>query len=76
MNLFICWGLSSMVLHAHSAKVVTRSEAPGLYQMVDLLRQRAGLPMPTVAIAPQKQASAFATGFREIVSMSRIQLRR
>ena len=76
MNLFICWGLSSMVLRAYDTKVVTRSEAPGLYEMVDLLRRRAGLPMPTVAIAPQKQANAFATGFREIVSMSRIQLSR
>jgi heat shock protein HtpX len=30
--------------------------------MVDRLRQRAGLPMPTVAIAPHAQANAFATG--------------
>jgi heat shock protein HtpX len=30
--------------------------------MVDELRQRAGLPMPTVAIAPQQQPNAFATG--------------
>jgi heat shock protein HtpX len=26
------------------------------------LRQRAGLPMPTVAVAPQAQPNAFATG--------------
>ena len=30
--------------------------------MVDRLRQRAGLPMPTVAIAPHEQPNAFATG--------------
>jgi heat shock protein HtpX len=30
--------------------------------MVDRLRQRAGLPMPTVAIAPSQQPNAFATG--------------
>jgi heat shock protein HtpX len=30
--------------------------------MVDRLRQRAGLPMPTVAIAPSEQPNAFATG--------------
>jgi heat shock protein HtpX len=30
--------------------------------MVDRLRQRAGLPMPTVAIAPHDQPNAFATG--------------
>ena len=30
--------------------------------MVDRLRQRAGLPMPTVAVAPSEQPNAFATG--------------
>ena len=30
--------------------------------MVDRLRQRAGLPMPRVAIAPHEQPNAFATG--------------
>jgi heat shock protein HtpX len=30
--------------------------------MVDQLRQRAGLPMPKVAIAPSQQPNAFATG--------------
>jgi heat shock protein HtpX len=30
--------------------------------MVDRLRQRANLPMPTVAIAPSQQPNAFATG--------------
>jgi heat shock protein HtpX len=30
--------------------------------MVDRLRQKAGLPMPTVAVAPHEQPNAFATG--------------
>ena len=30
--------------------------------MVDRLRQRAGLPMPVVAVAPHEQPNAFATG--------------
>jgi len=42
--------------------VVTAEDAPELYAMVDRLRQRAGLPMPKVAIAPQPQPNAFATG--------------
>ena len=41
---------------------MTAAEAPELYAMVDRQRQRAGLPMPTVAIAPQAQPNAFATG--------------
>lgn len=62
MNLAMYWGSSSMVLRAYGARTVTAAEAPALYAMVDRLRQRAGLPMPTLAIAPQAQPNAFATG--------------
>jgi heat shock protein HtpX len=62
MNLGMYWGSSTMVLRAYGAQTVTEMEAPELYAMVDRLRQRAGLPMPTVAIAPQAQPNAFATG--------------
>ena len=37
-------------------------EAAALYQMVDELRQRAGLPMPKVYICPHDSPNAFATG--------------
>ena len=62
MNLFMYWGSSKIVLRSYGAQVVTAAEAPELYAMVDRLRQRAGLPMPTVAIAPHAQPNAFATG--------------
>lgn len=62
MNLFMYWGSSSMVLRSYNAQVVNAQQAPELYAMVDRLRQRAGLPMPTVAIAPHDQPNAFATG--------------
>jgi heat shock protein HtpX len=62
LNFGMYWSSSTMVLRAYGARVVTEAEAPGLYRMVDRLRQRAGLPMPTVAIAPQAQPNAFATG--------------
>jgi heat shock protein HtpX len=51
-----------LVLRMYGAQVVTAQEAPELYAMVDRLRQRAGLPMPRVAIAPHEQPNAFATG--------------
>ncbi|HEX6643466.1 MAG TPA: zinc metalloprotease HtpX [Gemmatimonadales bacterium] len=51
-----------LVLKMYRAQVVTAAEAPELYRMVDRLRQRAGLPMPVVAIAPHEQPNAFATG--------------
>jgi heat shock protein HtpX len=62
MNFFMYYKSSSMVLRMYGAKVVTEQQAPELYRMVDRLRQRAGLPMPTVAIAPHEQPNAFATG--------------
>jgi heat shock protein HtpX len=62
MNFFMYYGSSSMVLRMYGARVVGPAEAPELYEMVDRLRQRAGLPMPTVGIAPHAQPNAFATG--------------
>ena len=62
MNLFMYWGSAKIVLRSYGARVVSPQDAPELYEMVDRLRQRAGLPMPTVAIAPHAQPNAFATG--------------
>jgi heat shock protein HtpX len=62
MNLFMYYASDRMVLRMYRAQVITESQPPELYQMVDRLRQRAGLPMPTVAVAPHAQPNAFATG--------------
>jgi heat shock protein HtpX len=62
MNLFLYWGSARVVLKSYGAKIVTPREAPDLYDMVNRLRLKAGLPMPRVAIAPQMQPNAFATG--------------
>jgi heat shock protein HtpX len=51
-----------LVLKMYGAQVVSAQEAPELYGMVDRLRQKAGLPMPKVAVAPHEQPNAFATG--------------
>lgn len=61
-NFLMYFGSASMVLRAYGAQVVGAQDAPELYAMVDRLRQRAGLPMPRVAIAPHRQPNAFATG--------------
>ena len=62
MNFGMYWWSDKAVLRMYKAQIIERSDAPELYDMVDRLRQRAGLPMPTVAIAPQEQPNAFATG--------------
>lgn len=62
MNFAMYWWSDKVVLKMYGARVIGPNDAPELYQMVDRLRQRAGLPMPTVAIAPSEQPNAFATG--------------
>jgi heat shock protein HtpX len=62
MNVGMYWFSDKVVLKMYKARIIGPEDAPELYQMVDRLRQRAGLPMPTVAIAPAEQPNAFATG--------------
>ncbi|MEJ2151559.1 MAG: zinc metalloprotease HtpX [Gemmatimonadota bacterium] len=51
-----------IVLKMYRAREVGREEAPELYDIVEHLSRRARLPMPRVAILPQDQPNAFATG--------------
>ncbi|HJU86383.1 MAG TPA: zinc metalloprotease HtpX [Gemmatimonadota bacterium] len=51
-----------IVLKMYRAREVTRAEAPELYDVVESLSRRAGLPVPRVAIIPGQQPNAFATG--------------
>jgi heat shock protein HtpX len=62
MNFLMYFFSDKMVLRMYGARVVSEREAPEVYQIVDRLRQRAGLPMPVVAITDQDQPNAFATG--------------
>jgi heat shock protein HtpX len=62
MNFGMYFWSDRIVLRMYGARPVTAMQAPELYRMVDRLRQRAGLPMPVVAVAPHAQPNAFATG--------------
>lgn len=62
MNVGSYWFSDRVVLRMYRAQVVEPGDAPELYGMVERLARRAGLPMPTVAISPQDQPNAFATG--------------
>jgi len=52
----------SIILAAYRARVVGPQDAPELHAIVANLAQRAGLPMPRVAIIPDETPNAFATG--------------
>ena len=62
MNFGTYWFSDRMVLRMYRAQIVDRSQAPQLYDMVEKLALRGGVPMPVVAIAPSEQPNAFATG--------------
>ena len=61
-NVFAYWNSDKMVLRMQNAVPVERSRAPELYDMVDTLAQRAGLPTPAVYVIESPQPNAFATG--------------
>lgn len=52
----------SIVLASYRAQVITPADAPELHAIVANLAERAGLPMPRVAIIPDETPNAFATG--------------
>jgi heat shock protein HtpX len=60
---FMSWYQSDKIaLAAYRAQPISQNEAPGLYQMVQRLCDRANLPMPAIFIVPSQAANAFATG--------------
>lgn len=62
MNFFSYWYSDKMVLAMTHAQEVGPAEAPRLYQMIQRLTQRAGLPMPRLYVIPDPSPNAFATG--------------
>lgn len=61
-NVFSYWNSDKMVLRMQNAEPVDRSSAPELYDMVDILAKRAGIPTPKVYLIHTDQPNAFATG--------------
>jgi heat shock protein HtpX len=56
------WFSGSLALKSAGAQVITEADHPEFYGMVRDLSERAGLPMPKVAVSPADQPNAFATG--------------
>ncbi len=62
MNFFSYWYSDKLVLKMYRAAEVTPGQAPELYETVQRLTRRAGLPMPKLYVIPQQTPNAFATG--------------
>jgi heat shock protein HtpX len=51
-----------IALRSSGAQPVTREQLPRLYEVMERLVAKAGLPMPTLYVIPQPAPNAFATG--------------
>ena len=68
---FLFGGLGNVIAYFYSDKIalaamgareITRDQLPWLFEIVERLATRAGLPMPRVYFCPQPAPNAFATG--------------
>ena len=62
MNLAGYLWSDALVLRMSGARVIDETEAPALHAMVHELADRAGLPMPRIAVVADPTPNAFATG--------------
>ncbi len=62
LNLVSYFFSDRIVLRAYRARIVNETEAPRLHGIISGLAEKAGMPMPRVAIIPSNTPNAFATG--------------
>ncbi|HEX3435728.1 MAG TPA: zinc metalloprotease HtpX [Pseudacidobacterium sp.] len=62
MNFFSYFFSDKLALAMYRAQPVTREELPRVYQVVERMTQRIGLPMPKIYVIPNDSPNAFATG--------------
>lgn len=62
MNFFSYWFSDRIVLKMTRARQIGRQDSPQLFEMVETLASRAGIPMPKVYVTPEAAPNAFATG--------------
>lgn len=56
------WFSDKLALRSAHARIIGPNDHPQLHATIAELAERAGMPMPTVAISPELQPNAFATG--------------
>jgi heat shock protein HtpX len=62
LNLASYWFSDKIALMAHRAQPVTREQLPAVYEIVERLTRKAGIPMPRIYVIPSDTPNAFATG--------------
>jgi heat shock protein HtpX len=62
MNFFSYFYSDKLALTMYRAQPATREQLPRVYQVVERMTQRIGLPMPKIYVIPSDSPNAFATG--------------
>lgn len=62
MNFVSYFFSDKIALMTYRAQPVTREELPRVYEVVERITQRQGLPMPKIYVIPNDSPNAFATG--------------
>lgn len=62
MNFVSYFFSDKIALMTYRAQPVTREELPRVYEVVERITQRQGLPMPRIYVIPNDSPNAFATG--------------
>jgi heat shock protein HtpX len=62
MNFISYWFSDKIVLKMYGGQQITANDDPELYNLVQDLAARGGLPMPKVYVIPEETPNAFATG--------------
>jgi heat shock protein HtpX len=62
MNFFSYFYSDKLALSMYRAQPATREQLPRVYQIVERILPRMGLPMPKIYVIPTESANAFATG--------------
>lgn len=61
-NLIAYWNSDKVVLRMQQARELSWRDSPDLFEMVERLALRAGIPMPKLYVIDNQQPNAFATG--------------
>ncbi len=61
-NFLSYWFSDKLALMGNGARPVEREQLPEVYEIVEKLTRRAGLPMPRIYVIPTDTPNAFATG--------------
>jgi heat shock protein HtpX len=62
MNFVSYFFSDKIALMTYRAQAVTREQVPRVYEVVERITQRQGLPMPKIYVIPTDSPNAFATG--------------